>query len=62
MFAWILVRVNMKQEGWKENLISKAGKEILIKQVVQALPQYAMSILKIPISFCIEIERKVATF
>ncbi|XP_030453714.2 uncharacterized protein LOC115675253 [Syzygium oleosum] len=62
MFAWILGRVNSKLEGWKEQLISKAGKEILLKTVVQALPQYAMSIFKIPVSVCKAIEQKIANF
>lgn len=62
MFAWIIARVNKKLEGWKENLISKARKEVLIKSVVQALPQYAMSIFKIPISICRAIEKKIAAF
>jgi len=56
MFSWILARVNMKLEDWKEKLLSKAGKEILTKAVVHALPQYAMSIFKIPISVCKAIE------
>jgi len=56
MFAWVLARVEKKLEGWKEKLISKAGKAILIKTVVQALPQYAMSLFKIPISICWAIE------
>lgn len=34
MFSSILGRVEKKLEGWKEKLISKAGKEILIKTVV----------------------------
>ncbi|KAL3730505.1 hypothetical protein ACJRO7_027507 [Eucalyptus globulus] len=62
MFAWILGRVNSKLEGWKEQLISKGGKEILIKTVVQALPQYAMSIYRIPTSLCKSIEQKIAQF
>lgn len=62
MFAWILARVNMKLEGWKEKLISKAGKETLIKTIVQALPQYAMSIFKIPISVCQAVEQRIASF
>lgn len=45
-----------------ENLFSKAGKEILIKSVVQAIPQYAISIFKIPISICKSIERRIAPF
>ncbi|XP_056173433.1 uncharacterized protein LOC130139772 [Syzygium oleosum] len=62
MFAWILARVNMKMEGWKEKLLSKAGKETLIKTVVQALPQYSMSIFKILISVCKAIEQQIASF
>lgn len=38
MFAWTFARVNMKLEICKENLMSKAGNEVLIKAVVQALP------------------------
>lgn len=62
IFAWILNRVNMKLKGWKEQIISKAGKEILMKLVVQALPQYAMLVFKIPISICKAIEKKIANF
>lgn len=62
IFAWILGRINMKLEGWKEKLMSKAGKEILIKAVVQAIPQYAMSIFKIPLSICRAIEKRTANF
>lgn len=62
IFAWILARVNSKMESWKENLLSRAGKEILLKSVVQAIPQYAMSIFKIPISIIKAIEKKIANF
>lgn len=55
-------RVNAKLEGWKESLLSKGGKEILLKSVVQAIPQYAMSIFRIPTSICRSIEQKVARF
>jgi len=34
VFAWILARVNKKLESWKEHLLTRAGKEILIKSVV----------------------------
>jgi len=62
MFAWIIRKVNTKLEGWKENLISKGGKEILIKSVVQAIPQYTISIFKISMSTCISIEKKIMHF
>lgn len=62
MFAWILARVNSKLESWKENLLSRAGKETLLKSVVQAIPQYAMSIFKSPVSIIKAIEKKIANF
>lgn len=62
VFAWILPRVNMKLESWKENLLSKPWKEILIKSVVHAIPQYAMSIFKLLVSICKAIEKKIANF
>lgn len=62
MFAWILARVNSKLESWKENLLSRAENEIFLKSVVRAIPQYAMSIFKIPVSFIKAIEKKNANF
>jgi hypothetical protein len=43
MFAYLKDRVWKKIQRWKEKLLSKAGKEILIKAVAQAIPTYAMS-------------------
>ncbi|CAM8933405.1 unnamed protein product [Rhodiola kirilowii] len=41
-------RMWKKVNGWKGKLLSVAGKEILIKSVVQAIPIYVMSCFKIP--------------
>ena len=38
--------------GWKEKNISKAGREVLIKSMAQAIPTYSMSIFKIPKAMC----------
>lgn len=62
MFSWINARVNMKLEGWKENLISKTRKEVLLKTVVQAIPRYAISIFKLPVSIWASIEKRIAFF
>lgn len=58
----VIIKNHAKLEGWKESLLSKGGKEILLKTVVQAIPQYAMSIFRIPISICRSIEQKIARF
>jgi len=42
VFAYLRERVWRRIQGWKEKLLSKVGKEILIKAVAQAIPTFAM--------------------
>ena len=59
---------NIKEElakklaGWKEKFLSKAGKEILIKGAVQAIPIYTMSCFKLPDTFCEELTGMIRNF
>lgn len=46
--TYIKERVWTKLQGWKEKLLSQAGREILLKVVVQAIPTFAMSCFKLP--------------
>ena len=34
--------------NWKVKFLSQAGKEVLLKSIVQAIPTYCMSIFKLP--------------
>ena len=43
-------------------MLSKAGKEVLIKAVAQAIPTYTMSCLKIPDSLCDELTTMIRKF
>lgn len=43
-------------QGWKEKFLSHAGKEVMIKVVVQSMPTYSMSVFKMPVSLCKDIE------
>lgn len=47
-FKELQEKITKKVIGWKEKFISKAGPEILIKTVVQAIPTYSMSLFKLP--------------
>lgn len=59
---WIEDRVLAKLEGWKGNLLNQASKEILIKVVVQTIPSYVMSILKLPKTFSNSFTSAIAKF
>jgi hypothetical protein len=61
-FAQIKERVWSKLKGWKEKLISQAGREILIKSVAQAIPTYAMSCFRLPKRLIKEIEVLIRRF
>jgi len=56
------VRLDSKLSGWKEKLLSNAGKEILIKTAAQAVPTYTISIFKLPNSFWDEMTSMVCKF
>ncbi|XP_065638811.1 uncharacterized protein LOC136071439 [Quercus suber] len=61
-FAQLKQRVSNKLAGWKEKLLSSAGKEVLIKAVAQAIPSYTMSCFKLPNTLCDELTGMVRQF
>ncbi|XP_058741949.1 uncharacterized protein LOC131614373 [Vicia villosa] len=62
IFAMVVERVWKKIKGWKEKFLSRTGKEVLIKDVTQAIPTYIMSCYKLPETICHEIEAMLAKF
>jgi hypothetical protein len=61
-FSQIKERVWSKIKGWKEKLLTQAGREILIKAVVQAIPTYTMNCFKLPVTLCKDIEGLIRRF
>ena len=61
-FAYLKDRFWKRIQGWKEKLLSKAGKEILIKSVAQAIPSYAMSCFDLTKSLCDDIMTMICCF
>lgn len=55
VFSWIKEKLQAK-------LWNSAGKEVLIKSVLQAMPLFAMFSLKFPSSFCKELNALVVKF
>ena len=46
----------------EEKLLSQAGREFLIKAVIQAIPTYAMSCFKFPAGFCAKLSAMATRF
>ena len=61
-FTQIKERIWARMQGWKEKLLSQAGKEVMIKAVVQSIPTYSMSVFKLPVSMCKDIEVMIRKF
>ncbi|XP_057791345.1 uncharacterized protein LOC131008488 [Salvia miltiorrhiza] len=62
IFRYIRDRMWKKIQGWQGKKLSKAGKEILIKGVAQAIPSYCMSIFLLPTTLTDELERLMNSF
>ncbi|XP_042974842.1 uncharacterized protein LOC122306478 [Carya illinoinensis] len=61
-FRGIKERVWRKVTNWKNSFLSAAGKEILIKVVLQAVPTYTMSVFLFPKRLCTELNSLLAKF
>lgn len=61
-FNDIKLKVLSQISNWQHKFFSSGGKEVLIKAVAQAVPAYAMSVFKIPLAICNDIQRAIARF
>ena len=61
-FKSIKDKLRKKLAGWKGKLLSKVGKEVLIKVVAQAIPTYTMSVFKLPKSLCEDLTSMIRNF
>lgn len=61
-FDYLRERIHKKIHGWTSRFFSQGGREVLIKSVLQAIPSYAMSCFRLPISICHNIEQACAKF
>ena len=61
-FNHIKEQIWSRMQGWKEKLLSQAGKEIMIKVVVQSIPTYSISVFCLPIGLLKDIEVMIRKF
>ncbi|XP_042950197.1 uncharacterized protein LOC122282305 [Carya illinoinensis] len=61
-FREVKERVWARLNNWKNLFLSQAGKEILLKAVIQAIPTYSMSVFMLPRRICKQISSLMARF
>lgn len=61
-FHDIKLRVISKILSWQHKYFSSGGNEVLLKAIAQAVPTYAMSVFKIPLGLCEDIQKVIARF
>ncbi|XP_058008179.1 uncharacterized protein LOC131182851 [Hevea brasiliensis] len=62
VLKFIHERLIAKTQSWRQKLLSQAGRKVLIKSVLNAIPTYAMAILKFPKSFYTQLNKIVSRF
>jgi hypothetical protein len=62
VFSYLKDHIRTRIQRWKEKFLSWAGKEILIKEVAQAIPTYAMGCFDITKSLCDQICSMICHF
>jgi hypothetical protein len=61
-FAYIKDRIWRRINSWRSRPLSRAGKEVMIKSVLQAIPAYIMNIYILPDALINDIERLLNAF
>uniref|UniRef100_A0A803P2Y2 Reverse transcriptase domain-containing protein n=1 Tax=Cannabis sativa TaxID=3483 RepID=A0A803P2Y2_CANSA len=61
-FSFVVDKVQKRIQSWDNKFLSRAGKEVLIKAVVQALPAYTMNLFLLPVGTCQAIESAISRF
>lgn len=61
-FFFIIDKVDKRLAGWRGLLLSLAGRAVLVRSVLRALPIYAMSVLLLPAGTLQEIEKRCRAF
>jgi len=62
MLHYLKDRLKEKLDVWFTRCLSQGGKEVLLKSVALAMPVFAMSCFKLPITTCENLESAMASF
>ena len=61
-FNDIKLKVLNRISSWNNKFFSSGGKEMLIKVIAQAIPAFAMSVFKLLLDLCTDIQKTIAEF
>ncbi|XP_060965763.1 uncharacterized protein LOC133034618 [Cannabis sativa] len=62
VLGYLKDKVRKRLQQWEGKFLSRAGKEVLVKTVAQALPSYAMSVFLLPKEISRSIESMMASY
>ncbi|CAA7027943.1 unnamed protein product [Microthlaspi erraticum] len=62
VFAFVQDRLSQRINSWSAKLLSKGGKEVLLKSVAQALPTYVMSCFLLPLGIIKKLQSAISNF
>lgn len=62
LFGYMKDRVKQRMSRWSSRLLSRVGKEVLLKSVAQAMPKNLMTVYLLPKYLCAELERMMNSF
>lgn len=62
LFPWNELWIISKISKWQHKFFSNGGNEMLIKAMAQAIPAYTMSVFRIPVGLCDDIQRTLTRF
>ena len=62
VFDFVKEKMWKRMHSWRGKMLSRGGKEILLKSVVQAIPSYVMSVFLLPVLLCEDLERMMNSF
>lgn len=62
VFGFIKERIRNKLLNWKNKFLRMAGKEVLLKAVILAIPTFSMSCFKLSAKLCKDISTMMANF
>ncbi|KAJ8755052.1 hypothetical protein K2173_016557 [Erythroxylum novogranatense] len=57
IFHYVIEKLTRRLQGWKTTVLSKTRKDILLRTVAQAMPNYLMSLFLLLLDTCQELEK-----